>query len=420
MKKVIIISSFIIILFNLGHAQENKTQSEILRGKALKVFIDCHYCDMDYIKREITFINYVRDRKEAQVHVMITGRDTGSGGTEFKIDFIGVNEFEGDNETVIYNSGPNDTKDEIRYGSTHSLKLGLIKYVIKTPLNSYITVDYGLGNEEMEEIVEDKWKSWVFDIDVQGDFQGEESYKGLEFDVGFAAEKVTPEWRIGFDGEYESEIENYQLKEDEPEYKSKRNNSDFEHYMVKSLGDHWSIGEHVVLKSSTYRNNKFSYFISPAIEYNLFPYEESSRKQLRIIYAPGYEFVNYQDTTIYNKIKEGLFNQEFTVALGLKQPWGTINSSFTATSYLHDLSKNSLRFQASISWRIYKGLAFRLSGGYSVIHNQLSIPKRDATQEEILLRIRELKSQYNYECEIGLSYTFGAIYNNVVNPRFGL
>ena len=400
-------------------AQEKQSQTELLRNNALKVFIDCHFCDMDYIKREIPFINYVRDRKEAQVHVMVTRRGTGSGGNEYKIDFIGLKDFEENNETVIYNSGPNDTKDEIRAGRTHNLKMGLIKYIIKTPLNNFITINYDLATEEEEKIVEDKWKSWVFEIDVQGDFQGEESYNSTELDASFSAEKVTPEWRIGFNGENEREIENYKLEEDEPDYRSIRNNINFEHYVIKSLGDHWSVSEHIRMNSSTYRNNKFSYSIFPAVEYNLYPYKESSRKQLRFIYGAGYEFANYRDTTIYDKIQEGLFKHIFIVALGIKQPWGSINSSIWAESYLHDISKSSLKFTSSIYLRIYKGLSFRISGGYDIIHDQLSIPKRDATQEEILLRIREMKSQYNYECEIGLSYTFGAIYNNVVNPRFG-
>lgn len=45
---------------------------EDLKRTAPKVFIDCEDCDLDYIRTEITFVNYVRDRKEAQVHVLIT------------------------------------------------------------------------------------------------------------------------------------------------------------------------------------------------------------------------------------------------------------------------------------------------------------------------------------------------------------
>jgi len=43
---------------------------------------------------------------------------------------------------------------------------------------------------------------------------------------------------------------------------------------------------------------------------------------------------------------------------------------------------------------------------------------KGASLEEILLRRRELETSYYYYFSIGLSYTFGSIYNNVVNPRF--
>jgi hypothetical protein len=53
-----------------------------------------------------------------------------------------------------------------------------------------------------------------------------------------------------------------------------------------------------------------------------------------------------------------------------------------------------------------------------MIHNQLSLPAAGASTEDILLRQKELETQYSYFTNITLSYTFGSIYNNVVNPRF--
>jgi hypothetical protein len=41
------------------------------------------------------------------------------------------------------------------------------------------------------------------------------------------------------------------------------------------------------------------------------------------------------------------------------------------------------------------------------------------TPEEILLRLRELQSGYEYRFSTGFTYSFGSLFNNVVNPRFG-
>ena len=41
------------------------------------------------------------------------------------------------------------------------------------------------------------------------------------------------------------------------------------------------------------------------------------------------------------------------------------------------------------------------------------------TSEEVLLRLRELQSGYQVSVDISLTYSFGSIFNNIVNPRFG-
>jgi hypothetical protein len=33
------------------------------------VFLDCDRCDGDYIRKEVTFVDYVRTREDADVHV---------------------------------------------------------------------------------------------------------------------------------------------------------------------------------------------------------------------------------------------------------------------------------------------------------------------------------------------------------------
>ncbi|MEE4215755.1 MAG: hypothetical protein V2I34_11870 [Bacteroidales bacterium] len=64
-------------------------------------------------------------------------------------------------------------------------------------------------------------------------------------------------------------------------------------------------------------------------------------------------------------------------------------------------------------------LSINLGGSFAFIHNQVSLVKGGASSEETLLRRKELETNYNYFMHLGFSYTFGSIYNNVVNPRFG-
>lgn len=110
------ISAAFFILSVKTYPQTGQIASEALKKEAPKVFIDCGICDIDYIRTEITFVNYVRDRKEAQIHILITTQSTGSGGREYTIAFIGQREFNGINDTHKYYSQQTDTQDEIREG----------------------------------------------------------------------------------------------------------------------------------------------------------------------------------------------------------------------------------------------------------------------------------------------------------------
>jgi hypothetical protein len=53
-----------------------------------------------------------------------------------------------------------------------------------------------------------------------------------------------------------------------------------------------------------------------------------------------------------------------------------------------------------------------------LLRDQLYLSKGGATNDEILLQRRQLSTSYSYFAGVSLSYTFGSIFNNVVNPRF--
>ena len=93
--------------------------------------------------------------------------------------------------------------------------------------------------------------------------------------------------------------------------------------------------------------------------------------------------------------------------------------SLRGSNFFHDFSKNRVELSGFVSIRIFKGLSLRVRGGVARINDQLSLVKGEASEAEILLQLQELETSYNLEGGLGLTYTFGSIYNNIVNPRFG-
>ena len=416
--KIIFFLSFIslyLICIPFAFSQAEQTDIEELKKDAPKIFLDCQSCDNDYIRTEITFVNYVRDRKEAQVHVLITTQRTGSGGREYTISLIGQLDFEGLNDTQKYFSEQTDTQDEIRAGLTNAIKIGLTSYAAKTPIGSRMSVSYSEKAEQ--KAVEEKWNSWIFRIGGNTRFSGQESYKSTSLDGSFSASRITDDFKISMSITAGHNRDDITYGDETIE--RIQNEMNFDGLFVKSISDHWSVGAFVRADSSTYENINYSISASPAIEFNLFPYSESTRRQFRFLYRVGFHGIKYREETIYDKISDNLWNQSLSATFDIKEKWGSISTTLSGSNYFHDFSKNRINIFSMLNIRIIKGLSFFAFGFGSSVHDQLSLVKGEASLEDVLLKIKQLETNFNYFFSVGLSFTFGSIFTNVVNPRFG-
>jgi len=413
MKKNLLILS-LLLSFSLAQAQD-ETKADSLRKDAVKLFIDCSYCDMNHIRREIPYVNYVRDIKEAQLYLRETRQNTGSGGREYSYFFTGQMEFEGLSDTLVYTTRPDDTYNNVRNGRTNMLKMGLMRYVARTPIHKEVDISH-TGIIEEEE-VSDRWNNWVFELETRPQFESEESYKEFSFDNSIVANKITADWKIEF--ELDHELNRTKYTYDNETFIKDRTEIEFENLLVKSLGEHWSLGNRLSLLTSSFSNTKFNATILPSVEYNLFHYSESTHHQLRFLYGIGVSLNQYNDTTIYNKTSENLGQQQLQIAYQIQEKWGSINVSLEGSNYLHDFSKNRVELDGFISVRIVKGFSVRLWGGVARIRDQLSLVRGELSEADILLQLQELATDYSVDGGLGITYTFGSIFNNVVNPRFG-
>jgi hypothetical protein len=412
-----LLSLFLISVLSIqAFSQEKETTSETLRKGAVKIFLDCQSCDMNYTREEISFVNFVRDVKESQVFILVTEQNAGSGGTQYTFTYQGQKNFAGMNDTLVYTTNPDETSSIIREKKTNMLKLGLIRYVAKTPVFNELRV---VNDAEMaQEEVIDKWNNWVFSIGTEPQFQAEESDKQFELRNSFNITKVTEKIKVEI--EMDQNYSQRRVIDDEGgDTTYITNEFQGDNLFVKSLNDHWSAGLKWNIGSSTRENYDFRTDFLPSVEYDIFPYSEATHRQLRLLYSIGYQFNNYIDSTIYNKTEEGLFKQEFNIAFQIQQKWGSVNLALLGSNYLNDFSKNRLELNASLNLRIFKGLTLQVNGGVAHINDQINLKKGGISDADRLLELRELSTQYRIQGGIGLSYTFGSIYNNVVNPRFG-
>jgi len=410
-------------LRGLAQAQERQDTVDVLQAQAPKVFVDCFFCDEDFIRTEITWVNYVRDRKQADVHILVTTKSTAAGGDEYTLTFIGQNRAEGMNDTLRFSTQRSDTDEMIRNSLVRVLKMGLVRYAAKTPLGDQLSISYKRPAAPVR--VADKWNYWVFRVNMNTNFSGEKTSNSLYLSGGMSANRTTHDWKLNFSlsANYSENNFKFDIVTDQgtetQKISSFSRGQNFRSLIVRSITDHWSIGGFASGYTSTYSNTKLSWALAPAIEYNLFPYSQSTLKELRLLYKIALNPTRYYEETIFDKTSETLFYQSLSISLDLKQPWGSVGTTLEGFHYLHDIDKKRIQLYANLSLRLVEGLSINFSGGVSRINDQLFLAKKGATQEEILLRRTQLATSYSYWGFIGLSYTFGAIFNNIVNPRFG-
>ncbi len=420
------VSSFILLSLctapPIGAAAREPADSLQRRGvEALRVFVDCRsrFCDFDHFRREITFINYVRDRTDAQVHVLITTRRTGGGGREFTFAFIGQADFAGVDDSLQYFSGRTDTDDEIRAGLTQTLKIGLVRYVAGTSIAEHIAITYTPPDtaERVSEAVEDPWNYWIFRIRVGAFLNGEQRQRFISGNGSLSANRTTEDWKIslsgsGFYGEDHFEFE------DGSTFTSIRRSYRASAFTARSLGEHWAAAAVLDLSHSTFENQDLEIMIGFGIESNVFPYSESTRRALTFTYIAAVRVFDYMEVTLFNETFELRPSQFLEISYTVEQPFGTINTSLEGSNFLDDFSQHRIELVSRLDLRLFRGLEFNLSGSIARIKDQIFLPRAGATDEEVLVRQRALGTDYRYFMSVGLSYTFGSIFNNIVNPRF--
>jgi hypothetical protein len=389
--------------------------------QALSLFLDCRSpgCDFNYLRTELTWINYVRDRTAAQIHVIATALGTGSGGYRTRLDLMGEGPFAGLADSVTYFMPQGTSGDEQRAEFTRVLKLALVRYVLRTPYGHNLAVTYVTSaNAPPPRQARDPWNFWVFSIGLNAGLNGQSASNGRSGSGSFYASRTTAAWKFRANANGSTSRNSYQL-DDTTNYIARSHSYSGGSVLVRSISDHLSVGGGFGVSSSTTNNLDLSLRVAPTVEFDFFKYDQYTRRRLVLAYSAGFDRYHYTDTTIYNRLQESRLDNQLSFSYATTQPWGSANAGISGSAYLSDLSQNHLSFYTSMSVRVARGLSVSYSFSYSRVRDQISLAKAAASDEEILLQLRQLATSYTYGGGFSLSYTFGSLFNNVVNPRFG-
>ena len=399
----------------------------------VNLFFDCSGpgCDTDFMRREVPFVNWMRDRADADLHVLVSSQATGGGGRLYTLAFLGLRAFLGDDQELIFSTAGDATVDEQRGGLAERLKLGLVRYVQSSDVANQLRVTYvGPASTPTPSVAEeqspasaqvDPWNYWTFNINLRANANGEATSTFSNTSAGFSANRTTEAWKIEFGVNVSRFRQEFEVPSAggtqtiEQTQQDRRANSSF----VRSIGGQWALGLRSAATSSTRLNQKLRVSLEPGLEFNFFPYSESSRRAVTLQYLVGPSYFEYDERTIFNQTQETRFIQSLTGGLSLTQPWGRWSTSVTAAQFLHDPKRYSVTVFGNLNVRLFRGFSITASANYQWLRDQLYLSAGGATTEQILLRQRQLETSYRYFYNVGIQYRFGSIFNNIVNPRFG-
>ncbi len=421
-KKLISVCLAVIAFFAVSAQKEAK-----ITGK-LKVFIDCSntWCDMSFLRTEINLVDFFLDNQAADVHVLITNQSTGSGGSQYQLIFFGQNLFRNLLDTLHFNTRPNTTDFEKRDLLIKYLKLGLAPFIARTDAAKDVTISFKKIESELNKkdsaakITKDPWNYWVFRISTNGNINANKTIKSYLYNGNVSASRVTEELKVSFSswGTNNKTIYLFETDSTNEKFIARNNNYGMEHYLVKSINNHWSAGYQAIYSNDRSSNYKGQLYLRTAVEYNIFPYKDVNTRYFTCSYGIITRFNRYYDSTIYNKLKETLLAHSFEARLTLNKKWGAIFSGFSYSNFFHNWKLNNTGVNIGVNVRITGGLSFNIFLFGELVHDQVYLSRYGATEQEVLTRIRKLKSNYNFQTSFGISYRFGSKLNNFVNPRF--
>lgn len=404
-----------IVFFNIMDVSAIRPGS----NNILSVFLDLPgSVDSDFIRQEIHIVDYVRDRQQANVHIIMSQHTAGTAGYTYSISFIGRGAYRDKNYVLDFWAPASNTADETRRGYTEKIKSGLVPFVAQSSSAERMIIEFGDFSEAGLHIepYDDPWDYWVFEIYGGGNFSSEETRNALHIRYGVFADRITKESKIRLRPYGNYYQRNFQT-EDGGTITSTSVRGGWDSYYIKSITDHWGAGVFGDIFTSTFDNMRFNSEVSPAIEYSLFPYEEATRRSITLAWRVGLGYYDYIEETVFDKTEEFLFGQALILGADFRQPWGSVRAGVMGFHHFHDFRSNRTQLSGSLNLRVVEGLAFNIALGFNLINDQVAIPKSGLSLEEILLEQRRRATTYQFSANLGLSYTFGSRITGVFNPR---
>ena len=392
-----------------------------LRNGAVRAFLDCREdaCDRDFLVTELAWVNWMRDRLDADIHLLVTRQVTGSGGAEWVVVAIGQRAAAGAADTLRFTSNPNDATDLIRRQLLRVASQLLLPYAARGPLGDRLTIAYAAPVATAAAApANDRWNFWTYSVSGNAFLNGESQQSFQNVSGSLSANRTTELWKIRMSASDSYNQSSFTLS-DGSTFTARQRNSAVRALAVRSRGAHWSTGAALAAERSDFENTELSTEGRLAAEWDYFPYQDFARRKLAVLYSVGARSLRYREVTIYDRLRETRPIHALDLTYGARQPWGEANITLSGSQYLDALKYYNAGLSGDVELRVGKGLSLNVGGNLTRVRDQLYLPRGGQSDAEVIARLQALQTNYRFFTYVGIRYQFGSIFNSVVNPRFG-
>ena len=153
-------------------------------------------------------MDFVRDRTQADVHVIITSVETGSGGREYVLAFTGEGRRAGSNQTLKAITGTGDPEDVRRKQVLTTLRIGLLQYVAADGAPPQLEVDVEAPPAASQVTPRPAAIPGTTGSSACADRHRptpKNPARSSEVSGAFSADRITPDWKLTFGVELDHE-----------------------------------------------------------------------------------------------------------------------------------------------------------------------------------------------------------------------
>jgi hypothetical protein len=376
-------------------------------------------CFDDYLRQELSYFDFVRDRHLADLTVVVGRQPAGNGGERVSASLV---ERKGASETTratgSFTAAPGDSDDSIRQQLGQLVLRMLTAHFMGSPHELEFHVSLKRRDGETLSALADPWRYWVLAPEISGEGEGGSGYYFVDLTGALTARRITEHNKVRLRAAYTRRLSGYKL-EDGSRVRGDVYEAEGRAIYAHSVGTRGALGLVATGRASEFENLKGHVHGGPVAEINVFPYQENATRQLRAAYQVGAWSNWYFERNAAGRGRETRPYHALSLVADVNQTWGSVQLIGQGTQFLDSPRLYRLSVGSLLALRLFEGFAINLKGEASLVRDQISLRERQITDLELLLWTAQQKTNYMFEFELGFAYTFGSVHNTIVNPRFG-